>query len=323
MSASSQIRPSTYGATSVEEWISTSSVQTTAQPPSAFTPRMTACAVGWRWPIPLQCGTWKKRLRAVTGPIGTGSKRTSKRGSRTGPPGVLAGRAAERLRRSQLVRVDERDRGRRAGQQPVLGVDLQPVSRVRERDRHPDVADVSLQAGRPDRRRDAADLGPVAVRRPDPGDAGQRFRVVEDDPHELAVDPFPPRPFECRLADVVLLLLLDEPLEAHDVEGRVAQRHGGAVVEDPRLDPPRLALRDGAAAGPVARGDDRVPEIGAAAGVEEVHLEARHRRPAGPADHDRDAVDLDPVAPVVAELVDLVADECLERRGRLRPLHLD
>jgi len=48
--------------------ISTSSVQTTAQPPSALTPRMTACAVGSRWPMPLQCGTWKKRLRAVTGP---------------------------------------------------------------------------------------------------------------------------------------------------------------------------------------------------------------------------------------------------------------
>jgi hypothetical protein len=48
-----------------------------AQPPSALTPRMTAWAVGSRWPMPLQCGTWKKRLRAVTGPSGTGSKRTS------------------------------------------------------------------------------------------------------------------------------------------------------------------------------------------------------------------------------------------------------
>ena len=64
-------------------WISTSSVQTTAQPPSALTPRITACAVGSRWPMPLQCGTWKNRLRAVTGPSATGSKRTSWRGSRT------------------------------------------------------------------------------------------------------------------------------------------------------------------------------------------------------------------------------------------------
>jgi hypothetical protein len=46
MSASSQIRPSTYGERSDVWWISTSSVHTTAQPPSAFTPRMWACAVG-------------------------------------------------------------------------------------------------------------------------------------------------------------------------------------------------------------------------------------------------------------------------------------
>ena len=77
MSASSQSRPSTYPATSVEWWSSTSSVQTTAQPPSALTPRISAWALGCAWPIPLQCGTWKKRLRAVTGPSGTGSKRTS------------------------------------------------------------------------------------------------------------------------------------------------------------------------------------------------------------------------------------------------------
>ena len=63
--------------TSEVGWISTSSVQTTAQPPSALTPRITACAVGSRWPMPLQCGTWKKRLRAVTGPSWTGSNRTS------------------------------------------------------------------------------------------------------------------------------------------------------------------------------------------------------------------------------------------------------
>src|SRR5689334_2788499 len=32
--------------------------------------------------MPLQCGTWKKRLRAVTGPIWTGSNMTSYLGSR-------------------------------------------------------------------------------------------------------------------------------------------------------------------------------------------------------------------------------------------------
>ena len=47
MSASSQRRPSMYGLTSDVGWISTSSVHTTAHPPSALTPRMWAWAVGW------------------------------------------------------------------------------------------------------------------------------------------------------------------------------------------------------------------------------------------------------------------------------------
>ncbi len=33
-------------------------VQTTAQPPSALTPRMAAVARGIRWPMPAQWGTW-------------------------------------------------------------------------------------------------------------------------------------------------------------------------------------------------------------------------------------------------------------------------
>ena len=71
------------GVKSEDGWISTSSVQTTAQPPSAFVPRISATALGSRYPIPLQWGTWKKRFRAVTGPIWTGSNRMSYLGSRT------------------------------------------------------------------------------------------------------------------------------------------------------------------------------------------------------------------------------------------------
>ncbi len=82
MSASSQMRPSMYGACSAEWWNSTSSVHTTDQPPSALVPRMAAWPLGCSQPMPLQCGTWKKRLRAVTGPILTGSNRMSNRGSR-------------------------------------------------------------------------------------------------------------------------------------------------------------------------------------------------------------------------------------------------
>ena len=52
-------------------------VEITPQPPSAFTSRMAACASGIAWPMPLQCGTWKKRFFVVTGPLWTGSNRMS------------------------------------------------------------------------------------------------------------------------------------------------------------------------------------------------------------------------------------------------------
>ena len=39
--------------------------------------------------MPLQCGTWKKRFFALTGPIATGSKSTSNRGSRRAPLVIL------------------------------------------------------------------------------------------------------------------------------------------------------------------------------------------------------------------------------------------
>src|SRR5215475_4596781 len=58
-------------------WISTCSVHTTAQPPSALTLRIAASALGSRYPMPLQCGTWKNRFLVTRGPIATGSKRMS------------------------------------------------------------------------------------------------------------------------------------------------------------------------------------------------------------------------------------------------------
>ena len=76
-SPSSHSRSSINGVMSELGWISTCSVQTTAQPPSALTLRMAACAVGSRYPIPLQCGTWKNRFLARTGPSWTGSNRMS------------------------------------------------------------------------------------------------------------------------------------------------------------------------------------------------------------------------------------------------------
>ena len=51
---------------------------------------VTAKNRGILWPMPLQWGTWKERFFAVTGPIRTGSKSTSKRGSLAiSPPRLL------------------------------------------------------------------------------------------------------------------------------------------------------------------------------------------------------------------------------------------
>ena len=48
--------------------------------------------------------------------------------------------------------------------------------------------------------------------------------------------------------------------------------------------------------------EHRVPQVVAAAGVEQVDLEALDRGPAGPADQHRDVLDVEPVAPVVLEV---------------------
>ena len=68
-----QTKPATSAWGLIEQY----SVQTAAQPPSAFVPRCPACVPGFTVPKPQQCGTWKKRLRSVLGPMRTGSKRMS------------------------------------------------------------------------------------------------------------------------------------------------------------------------------------------------------------------------------------------------------
>ncbi len=69
--------------------------------------------------------------------------------------------------------------------------------------------------------------------------------------------------------------------------------------------------------------DDRVPEVGSARPVEQVHLEARYRGPARAGDQHGDAVDLEALAPVVLDVVDRWSHELLEGLRRQRPLHLD
>jgi hypothetical protein len=57
MSSSSQNRAAISGASSESGEIGAYSVQTAAQPPSAFTPRCAACVHGFSVPNPEQCGT--------------------------------------------------------------------------------------------------------------------------------------------------------------------------------------------------------------------------------------------------------------------------
>src|SRR5436190_360666 len=122
------------------------------------------------------------------------------------------------------------------------------------------------------------------------------------------------------LADVVRLLLLDEPLEAGDVERRVIDRHVRAIVEDARLDPASLARRDRPDAVRLARLEHAVPQVATARRVAQVDLIADLARPAGPADHDGNAVDLGRERPVVLDVVDGEAEDGSQRVARLRAL---
>ena len=73
----------------------------------------------------------------------------------------------------------------------------------------------------------------------------ERERVAGNlDPDELAADALRPDRLEGVLADVVGRLRFDEPLEPHDLERVVVDRHVRAVVEDAGLDPARLARGD-------------------------------------------------------------------------------
>ena len=156
------------------------------------------------------------------------------------------------------------DLGRRARHVAVLGLDREPRARSGQVDRHPDVADVPLEAGRPDRVGDAPDEPPVVMRRPRHGDAREGLARLELDADELAVDALPAEPLERLLADVVLRLLLDQPLEARDVKRRVGEREVGAAVEDAGLDAAGLVRRDRPDRELLAGGHDRVPHVVAA-----------------------------------------------------------
>ena len=142
-------------------------------------------------------------------------------------------------------------------------------------------------------------------------------------PTSLRLTPAAADLLEGGLADVVGLLRLDQPLEAHDLERVVGDRHVRAVVEDAGLDAARLARRDRADVVGPAGLHDPVPQVAAAGGVAEVDLVADLAGPAGPADDDGDAVELGRQRPVVLDVEDGVAEERLHDVLRLRALDLD
>ncbi len=145
------------------------------------------------------------------------------------------------------------------------------------------------------------------------------------DPHadELACDTVGADLLERRARDeLVLVVELDEPLETGDLERVVRDVHVVAVVEDAGLDAALVARRDRAQLELLAGGHDRVPELVREAGVAQVHLVAELRAPACSRDHDRDAVELGLLVPVVALVGDLVAEELADQRLRQRPLDL-
>ncbi len=127
---------------------------------------------------------------------------------------------------------------------------------------------------------------------------------------------------ERRLADVVRLLGLDQPLHAGDLEGIVLDCHVGVVVEDPRLDAARLARGDRADLVPLAGCHDLVPQFAAAGRILQEDLIAHLARPARPAHHDRDPVERDLGAEVVAQARKRLSEQVPYERGRLRSLDL-
>src|SRR6266536_1789284 len=120
--------------------------------------------------------------------------------------------------RDLLLEVDERGGCRLAGQWPALRTDLQDGPRPRELGGYPHVADVPLQPRGPDGVRHLPDHLPVHRHRPEPRQLGAEGVPRELDPDQLALHAFAAEPLQRVLADVIMLLLLDQVLETHDLE---------------------------------------------------------------------------------------------------------
>src|SRR4030095_9486814 len=137
--------------------------------------------------------------------------------------------------------------------------------------------DVALEPGRPRARRHPPHARVALDQRPE---VVQRALVphglaADVDADELSVDQvavadlLQPRAPE----EVSLLFPLDEPLEPAHVQRRVLDPDVRSVVEDPRLDPPRLAGCDHADPVRLAGLEHALEELVAAARVLQIELE--------------------------------------------------
>src|SRR6266540_6540216 len=98
------------------------------------------------------------------------------------------------------------------------------------------------------------------------------LRTMNLDARELPLDAHFLDSREGLLPDEVRLLFeVDEPPEV-DLVRVVLERHVGAVVQDPRLDPSDLGGRDRPDVVLLARLHDPVPQLEASAPVEEIDL---------------------------------------------------
>src|SRR5207302_3313247 len=85
---------------------------------------------------------------------------------------------------------------------------------------------------------------------------------------------------------------LDQPLHARDLERVVLEPHVRSVVEDPSLDPARLARCDGHDPIRLAGGHDPLPELITSTAIAQVDLVPDLGGPTGAADHDWDVSEL-------------------------------
>jgi hypothetical protein len=139
---------------------------------------------------------------------------------------------------------------------------------------------------------------------------------------QLSRHPPATDPLECRLPDVVGFLLLHQPLQAGDLEGVVGQAHVGAVVEDPGLDPARLARRDRTDVVRATGLHDPLPQVVPAIRIPEVDLVPDLSGPSRSPDDHGDAVQRGIHAPVVAEVENLPAEQVSHHILGLRSLDL-